>query len=370
MPKAMSVCCPSCWAEPVVDVVESRDAGQPGRVEDSRADQQHAHVDQPGDDHGDDHVDALEAEEALLLARVLPHDAALRQRRVEVDHVRHHRRAEDPGGEQHALRAVEARDQTRRRPGRARPGVEHLEGEAREDHADEAGDHRLELPEALGLERKDPERRHAGDEACREERDAEQEVEAERGADELGEVGGHRDHLGLQPEEERRAAAEARTADLGQVHAGGDAELRAQRLDQHRHQVRGDDHPEQQVAELGAGGEVRGEVAGVDVGDGGDERRAEERPERAQAAPLAAERALSRLEDASLAGEDVRDAVRARNDIDDLPPPQQGDTSIWPASSRESERSPRLERTVTGPPNGSAAQTSTRSPGTTPISAR
>ena len=34
------------------------------------------------------------------------------------------------------------------------------------------------------------------------ERDAEEQVEAERGADELGEVAGHRDRLGLQPEED------------------------------------------------------------------------------------------------------------------------------------------------------------------------
>ena len=164
--------------------------------------------------------------------------------------------------------------------------------------------------------------------------------------------------------------AEAVAADLGQVHAGGDAELGAQRLDQHRHQVRDDDHPEEQIAELGAGGEVGGEVTGVDVRDGGDEGRAEERPERPQTAPLTAERALGRLEHARLARQDVGDTVRVRHDLDDLPPPQHGETSIWPASSRESERSPRLERTVTGPPNGSAAHTSRRSPGTMPISAR
>src|SRR5262249_58939300 len=116
--------------------------------------------------------------------------------------------------------------------------------------------------------------------------------------------------------------------------------------------------------------EVGGEVAGVDVGHGSDERRAEEGPERAQAVTLALERALRRLEHARLAGQDVGDAVPRRNDLYDLAPLQHGDTSIWPASSRESERSPLLERTVRGPPNGSAARTSTRSPGTTPISAR
>ena len=71
-----------------------------------------------------------------------------------------------------------------------------------------------------------------------------QQVEAEGGAEELGEVGGHRDQLGLDPEPEGRPAREALAADLREIAAGGDPELRRQRLDQHRHQVRGDDHPD------------------------------------------------------------------------------------------------------------------------------
>ena len=68
-------------------------------------------------------------------------------------------------------------------------------------------------------------------------------------------------------------------ADLRQVPARGDAELRGQRLDQHRHQVRGDDHPDELVPVLRAAGDVRREVARVDVRDAGDERRPDERQE-------------------------------------------------------------------------------------------
>ena len=75
--------------------------------------------------------------------------------------------------------------------------------------------------------------------------------------------------------------------ELGQVAPGGDAELGRERLDQHRHQVAGDDDPEQQVAELRAALDVGGEVAGVHVGDAGDERRAEERKQPGKAAFLA-----------------------------------------------------------------------------------
>ena len=45
---------------------------------------------------------------------------------------------------------------------------------------------------------------------------------------------------------------EVRATLLGQVLTGGDAELGRERLDQHRHQVAGDDDPQQHVAELGA----------------------------------------------------------------------------------------------------------------------
>ena len=50
-------------------------------------------------------------------------------------------------------------------------------------------------------------------------------------------------------------------------------------LHQHRHQVGGDDDPEQQIAELGAALDIGGEVAGIHVGDGGDERRSQKREE-------------------------------------------------------------------------------------------
>ena len=108
----------------------------------------------------------------------------------------------------------------------------------------------------------------------REERDAEQQLDPERGAEELGQVGRHRDQLRLDPETDRGPAGEALPADLREVPAGRDPELRRQRLDQHRHQVRGDDHPEEREAELRAARDVRREVARVHVGHAGDEGRA------------------------------------------------------------------------------------------------
>ena len=123
----------------------------------------------------------------------------------------------------------------------------------------------------------------AGEQAGREQRDPEQQVEPERGADDLGDVAGRRHDLGLDPEPDRGSPGEGVPAGLGEVLAGRDPELGRLGLDHHRDQVRSEHDPEQQVAELGAAGDVGGEVARVDVGDGGDEGRAEERPDATEA---------------------------------------------------------------------------------------
>ena len=101
-------------------------------------------------------------------------------------------------------------------------------------------------------------------------------------------------------------------ADLGQVEAGRDAELGAHRLDEHRHEVGGEDDPQEHVAVLRAARDVGGEVARVDIGDGGDKRRAEEGQQRPQAARLAAERLLRGAKDALLTRERNGYGVRGR----------------------------------------------------------
>ena len=102
--------------------------------------------------------DELEAEDAPLLLLARADDAVLGERRVEVDDVRHHRRAEDPDREQDALRALEAGDETLRDLRRIGIGEEDLRGERDHDHADERRDHGLEPTEAARLQREDRER--------------------------------------------------------------------------------------------------------------------------------------------------------------------------------------------------------------------
>ena len=191
--------------------------------------------------------------------------------------MRHHRRAEDADGEQHRAAALElGQDGVPADRAEIRPRLEELDDVTGADREHDHADRRLERSEAEPLQAEDQERGDRGQHRRREEPDPEEQVHAERRAEELGEIGGDRNRLGLHPEPDRDAPREAVTADLGEVAARGDPELRRERLDEHRHQVRDDDHPEQRVAVLRAARDVRGEVAGVDVGDRRDERGAEE----------------------------------------------------------------------------------------------
>ena len=169
---------------------------------------------------------------------------------------------------------------------------------------------------------------HAGDE----ERHVKEQVEPERGAEELGDVGRHRDELRLHPHHPGQPARVVRAEALGQVAVGDDPELGREVLDQHRHQVRGEDDPEQQVAEAGAALDVGREVARVDVGDRGDERRAEHHQRRAQ--PAAAEQRFERG-DARLARLDGSRAWR---------PASRGSPRASRARVRRQGRAPRRRR--------------------------
>ena len=188
--------------------------------------------------------------------------------------------------------------------------MQRLVQEAEEDHAQQRGDRELEAAEAAALQREDHERDHAGHQPRGEQRHAEQQVEPQRGADELGDVGRHRHHLGLHPHAPRKRPGVGGAEQLGEVVVGDHPELGRQVLDQHRHHV-GDQHdPQQQVAELRAALDVGGEVAGVHVGDGGDERGAEHRQRgaHAPARQQLLERARAEFE---RRGRRLRDGLRA-----------------------------------------------------------
>ena len=137
---------------------------QESRAEEgARSDHEHREIDQAGNRHREHDVDPRVAVEATRLAVVARDDAVLGERRVQVDHVRHHRRAEDPDREQHRVAARELRlEHVHRDRPKGWVRVVELGQIAGPDRTDEAGDHRFEGPQPEPLQAQDRERGDAG----------------------------------------------------------------------------------------------------------------------------------------------------------------------------------------------------------------
>ena len=160
---------------------------------------------------------------------------------------------------------------------------------------------------------------------------------------------------------QRDPAREALAAQLGQVVVGGDAQLGRQVLHQHRHQVGGEHHPQQRVAELGPALEVGGEVA--------RDRRRPPRPRTPGRASPGATRSRPRAQLALPAGV-------ARID-DGARPSAVGAPRARPRASAASRASPRTRiargqrrRRAGGPRRRSARTAARRTAGARPPRAR
>src|ERR687897_157776 len=193
---------------------------------------------------GDDHVDQLEAEDLALLLFSLAYYPALREGRVQVDDVRHDRGAKNSGRQKHALGPGEPR---REEPGEypisLGLGVEHLEGEGDDDDPYHGRDDGLQRPEASSLQIEYPESPDGRKQPGGEQRYPEEQVQGQRSPYELRQVRRHRYDLGLDPEQERYRARKTCPANLGQILARRDPQLRRHRLDEHGHEVGDEDHP-------------------------------------------------------------------------------------------------------------------------------
>ena len=288
--------------------------------------------------------------------------------------MRHHGRADDPNSEVQLGRAVHAGDQAVQRPVHGRADPQRLVEKAGEDDPQQRADRELKAPETAGLQRENPERDHTRHQPGRQQRHAEQQIQPDRGTDELGDVGRHRHDLGLHPHPPRERPGEVPADDLGQVVLGDDPELRREVLDEHRDEVCRQHHPQQHVAEPCAALDVGREVPGVDVRDRRDERGAEHEQRRAH--PPAREQTLKRtgfellVERQSLArsGAPERGYPRSHRRR------HRGFSSdvirIARASSPPSGCTRPSKRTNTGPPNGWRSTTSSRAPSAMPCSAR
>lgn len=137
--------------------------------------------------------------------------------------------------------------------------------EAGEDQCQQRHHEGLQRPLATSDQHQHQQRVAHAEQRAPGQRQAEQQLQGDGGADHLGQVAGDDRRLAGQPQQAAGARRVAFAAGLGQVQAAGDAQARGQRLQQHRHQAGEQDHREQQVAQLRAAGDVGGPVARVHV---------------------------------------------------------------------------------------------------------
>jgi hypothetical protein len=126
---------------------------------------------------------------------------------------------------------------------------EDLEDEAPADRRDEEKDEPLHLADAEALDREEHEDVERGDDHARHEGDAEQQVEADRGAENLGEVARRDRDLAEDPERVGDGARVGVAAGLRKVPPRDDAETGAEGLEENRDEVRHEENPDELIAE-------------------------------------------------------------------------------------------------------------------------
>lgn len=175
-----------------------------------RGEQQHADVDAACDEQASGHIPSRGAHDAVELRSWF--DLAVssaRQGRVQVDRVRHHGGAEHRRGEQDGVGACEPGHETGGGVGGGDVGEQQTAQEPDGDDRQHA--HHDVFEGALTstvVYRQDQHRHGAGDETADEQWKAEQQVQSDRAADDLGDVGGDGHDLGLDPERAPRGGSE------------------------------------------------------------------------------------------------------------------------------------------------------------------
>ena len=221
--------------------------------------------------------------------------ARLRETGMQIDRVRHDGSADDADRDQQCLgvgKSWNDRVIGRRAPIDRRD--EHLDQVAKPDDADQTADDQFHRPEAAALDHQDGIGDDGGDPHTGDQRHLEQQRQADGAAEKFGEIGGHGGDFADQPHRPNHRPREMVAAHFREIAAGDDAELGRQRLKQHGDQVGQQHDPQQAVAVFRAGLDVGREIAGVHVGDRGDDRRTGKSEIGARAAAFAAQNGLRR----------------------------------------------------------------------------
>ncbi len=252
-------------------MAEERRAGhhQNGGIHEEGQVERHQRIDQ---------VVAAGLLEALPRGRNSPR---LHQGGVQIQVVRHHRRADD--ADRHVKRFAAAEYKGRGTPERgeqplddfspARLRQQDLDQEAEPDRADQEHDKRLGLADPQTLDRQEQKRVEAGNDESDDRIDAEQQIEPDHGADDFRQVAGRHGDFAENPQGDRKGTRIGFAAGLGQVPAGNDAQPGRQRLQEDGHGVGHQEHPDQLVIELGSPFDVGRPIAGVHIADADEIRR-------------------------------------------------------------------------------------------------
>ncbi|MNV56535.1 hypothetical protein D3C71_1488260 [compost metagenome] len=117
------------------------------------------------------------------------------------------------------------------------------------------------------MQHQDKERGDTGQDRPFQQRNAQQQFEANRCTNKLGQICGHGNDFRLNPIGPNRRARETIANVLCQIFTGGNTEFCGQQLDQHRHDVGPHHHPQQGVAKGSACLDVGSKITGIDIAD-------------------------------------------------------------------------------------------------------
>ncbi len=178
--------------EQLIRVADLGDVLVAGAVKRRGGHHQDGGVDEEGEHQRDGRIDRCEVDRLALVRDRVAVLARLHDRGMQIQIVRHHRRAEDADRDvEHvrcragSRRAGRTRRATPPRSGRARA---ELDGERAGDGENQADDERFDVAEAAVLQEQDDEHVERGEDDSPDERQMKEQVERDRGADHFSEV--------------------------------------------------------------------------------------------------------------------------------------------------------------------------------------
>ena len=131
-----------------------------------------------------------------------------------------------------------------------RIGESNLNGKAGGDDAEQDHHKRLDPAEPQMLHSEDEKHIECRDDHADFQRNVEEKIETDGGADHFGEVGRADGDLSQQPKRPRHRAGKCVAAGLREIAPGGNPKSRTQRLQEDRHDVREERDDQERVAEL------------------------------------------------------------------------------------------------------------------------